>query len=316
MKRIRSIGFAACAAGLLAVAGTTAARANDKITVGVIPIADVAPIYLGRAKGFFKDHGIDLSLKLAQGGASIIPSVVSGQYQFGFSNMTSLIIAESRGLHFKVVAAGDSSTGTLGHDFGAIVVPQGSPIKNAADLDGKSVAVNDLNNIGGMAVRAAVRADGGKPDSVKFVELSFPDIPAALARKRIDAAFVVEPFLTITRSQGAQAVSWLFVKTAPHLMIASYFTSDNYFKEHPDLVQRFKAAMDESLKYAQEHPDEVRAELPKYTKISPKLAEKITLPDFPVKENRASTETLNELAVKDGLIPKKIDLAVLMPSGS
>lgn len=62
----------------------------DKVTVGVIPILDVAPIYLGLERGFFKDHNIDLELKQAEGGAAIIPAVVSGEYQFGFSNVVSL----------------------------------------------------------------------------------------------------------------------------------------------------------------------------------------------------------------------------------
>src|SRR5690242_5470133 len=60
----------------------------DKVTTGVIAIVDVAPIYLGKQQGFFSKRNIDLTLQTAQGGAVIVPSVVSGQYQFGFSNVT------------------------------------------------------------------------------------------------------------------------------------------------------------------------------------------------------------------------------------
>src|SRR5438093_10287509 len=59
----------------------------EKVTVGVIQILDVAPIYLGKQKGFFSKRNIDLDLQTAQGGAAIVPAVLSGQYQFGFSNM-------------------------------------------------------------------------------------------------------------------------------------------------------------------------------------------------------------------------------------
>src|SRR5690348_16128744 len=64
--------------------------APDKVKVGVIPIVDVAPIYLGKSQGIFAKHGIDLTMEQAQGGAAIVPAVVSGQYQFGFSNIVSL----------------------------------------------------------------------------------------------------------------------------------------------------------------------------------------------------------------------------------
>src|SRR5690349_14701590 len=65
----------------------------DKVTTGVIAIVDVAPIYLGKQQGFFSKRNIDLTLQTAQGGAAIVPSVLNGQYQFGFSNVTSLLLA-------------------------------------------------------------------------------------------------------------------------------------------------------------------------------------------------------------------------------
>lgn len=313
MKRIAATALALAALAAASMMSVIRAEAADKITVGVIPIVDVAPIYLGRDKGFFKKQGIDLTLQLAQGGAAIVPSVLSGQYQFGFSNMTSLIIAETRGLDFRVVAAGNFSTGVKGHDFGGIVVPKGSPIKNAKDLEGKTVAVNNLKNIGDTTVRAAMRAAGADPAKVKFVELSFPDMPAAVANKRVDAAWVVEPFVTIIRNQGGHVISWNLVDTAPHLMIAAYFTTDRYIKAHPELVKRFTAAINESLDYAQKHPEEARKELLKYTKIPAKLVNQITLPDWGTKINRKSTQVLADLAVKDGLVNKKPDLDKLLP---
>src|SRR5882757_2769438 len=64
----------------------------DNVKVGVIPIIDVAPVYLGKQQGFFSKRNIELTMELAQGGAAIVPAVVSGQYQFGFSNVVSLML--------------------------------------------------------------------------------------------------------------------------------------------------------------------------------------------------------------------------------
>src|SRR4051795_6333252 len=55
------------------------------VTVGVIPIADVAPLFLGIKKGFFRDQRLNVKTQFAQGGAVIVPSVLSGDFQFGFS---------------------------------------------------------------------------------------------------------------------------------------------------------------------------------------------------------------------------------------
>ncbi|MGB6797947.1 MAG: ABC transporter substrate-binding protein [Xanthobacteraceae bacterium] len=149
-----------------------------------------------------------------------------------------MLIAQTKGLQFVGVAPGASSTGERGHDFSAIVAPGDSPIQNGKDLVGKTVAVNNLNNIGDTSVRAGVRAAGGDPKQVKFIEVPFPDMPAALAEHRIEAGWVVEPFLTIAVQRGAKVVDWNLVDVAPKMMIAVYFTSVKYANDNPDIVNR------------------------------------------------------------------------------
>ena len=290
-----------------------AARATDKISVAVIPIADCAPIYLGKAKGFFAAHGLDIELSTQGGGAAIIPGVLSGQVQIGFSNIPSLLIAQTKGLNFIGIAPGAASSGERGHDFSAIIAPGDSSINNAKDLQNKTVAVNNLNNIGDISVRASVRAAGGDPKTVKFIEVPFPDMPASIADHRIEAGWVVEPFLTISLAGGAKVVGWNLVDVAPKMMIAAYFTSDKYSKENPDIVKRFKIAILESLAYADAHSDEVRQIIPTYTRITPEIAAKITLPKWPTEMNCQSTQVMAELALQDGLITKKADVAALLP---
>jgi NitT/TauT family transport system substrate-binding protein len=294
---------------------STSSGQPDKVTVGVIAIVDVAPIYLGKQQGFFSKHNIDLTMQTAQGGAAIVPAVMSGQNQFGFSNMTSLMLAKSRGLPVKVVCNGNASTGVDGKDFGGVVVKGDSPIKTAKDLVGKKVAVNTLKNIGDTTVRASVRKAGGDPKSVQFLEMPLPDMPAALTAGRVDAAWVVEPFLAITTSQGARIVASNFVDAAPNLTIASYFTSEQVANARPDLVKRFVEAMKESLAYADAHPDQARGILPTYTQIAPDIVAKLVLPKWPADINKASVQILADLAVGDGLMDKAPDLNALLSSG-
>lgn len=284
-----------------------------KVKVGAIPIIDVAPLYLGREKGFFAEQNIEVEVVNTTGGAAAVPGVVSGEFDFAFGNVVSLIVAHSQNLPLKAIAEGNSSTGQQGKDFGGVVVPKDSPIKTAADLAGKTVAVNNLKNIGDTTVRASIRKAGGDPSNVKFVELPFPDMPAAVAGKRVDAAWIVEPFFTVTQDQGARVIASNFVDAAPNLTIAAYFTTEKTIQQKADLTKRFTAAIEKSLKYAQEHPDEARKVLLTYTKISPEAAEKITLPAWPTEINRESVQTLADMMLSDGLIKEKVDVSELLP---
>ena len=316
-KRDRShlcMRFCAAMVAVATLVGSQgAAHAADKISVAVIPIGDCAPIYLGIAKGFFAKQNLEIELSTAGGGAAIMPSVLAGQMQFGFTNVPSMLIAQNKGLQFIGVAPGASSTGERGRDFAAVVAPNDSPIQNAKDLTGKTVAINNLNNIGDTSVRAGVRAAGGDPKQVKFIEVPFPDMPAALAEHRIEAAWLVEPFVTLARERGAKVVDWNLVDVAPQVMIALYFTTPKYAKENPDIVKRFKAAISESLAYADAHNDEVRQIIPTYTRITPEIAAKITLPRWPTEFNRQSSQALADDALDDGLITKKADIPALLP---
>src|SRR5919109_1406939 len=156
--------------------GGTSGGGNEvtKLKVGVIPIADVAPLYLGMQKGFFKEEDLEIEPKLAEGGAAIVPSVVSGDYQFGFSNVTSLVIAASKNLPVQIVAQG--VLGGTGPDnaWDGVVVPKGSDIKEPKDFEGKSVAVNTLNNIGPLVMNESMEKAGADYTKVKYVEVPFP----------------------------------------------------------------------------------------------------------------------------------------------
>lgn len=286
---------------------------KTSVTVGVIPIVDVAPIYLGVKQGFFSDEGLDVTLETAQGGAAIVPAVVSGQYQFGFSNTTSLLLASSQGLPLKVVAAGVASTGEDGKDFGAVIVKPDSPIKSAKDLAGKRVAVNTLKNINTTTINNVVKDAGGDPSTISYVELPFPDIAAAVANGDVDAGQVVEPFLTIATGQGDRQVVSNYAGTDPDLTVGMYFTSQQYAGQNAEAVTGFTAAMEKSMDYAAAHPDEVRAILSTYTKIDPEVQKNLVLPKWPSEVDRDSVKLLGDLATGDGLITKSLDLDALLP---
>ncbi|MEV1022915.1 ABC transporter substrate-binding protein [Streptomyces sp. NPDC050264] len=304
---------AACGSGTDDSKSPTNSAGTTTVKLGVIPILDVAPVYLGQKQGFYEKQGLKLELTTAQGGAAIVPAVVSGQFQFGFSNVMSLMIAQSNSVPVEGVVNGVNSTGRPGADFGAVVVKKDSPLKTAKDLEGKKVAVNTLKNINDTTVRASVRKAGGDPSKVNFVELAFDQMPAALAAGQIDAAQVVEPALATVKAQGGRVIASNFTDTAPNLTVAMYFTSTTYAEQHPDIVKKFAAATKESLAYADRHPDEVRQILTTYTKIPSATLDKLVLPRWPATADRASIEKLAQLGDQDGQFKKAPDLDTLLP---
>lgn len=290
---------------------STPAGQNDQVKAGVIAIVDVAPIYLGKQQGFFAKRKIDLTLETAQGGSAIVPNVVSGTWQFGFSNVVSLLLAQSRNVPIKAVANGNNATGNPQADFGGIVVKDPS-ITSAKQLEGRRVATNALKNIVDTTVKEIVKKDGGDPNRVNFVELAFPDMAAQMDAGNVDAIFVVEPFLTAAKAKGWKVIG-SYADVDPNLCVALYFTSKELLGKNPDLVKRFTDAMNESLAYADSHPDEVRAVLGTYTQITEAVRKDLTLPKWPATVNRDAVNKLADLSVTYGLLPSKPDVGALLP---
>ena len=313
--------FALIASALLVVSLASCSKSSsnppsnpavpDKVTAGVIAILDVAPIYLGLQKGIFKNHNIDLTLKQAQGGAAIVPAVVSGEYQFGFSNVVSLLLARSQNVPIKAVANGNNSTGSPTADFGGLFVKDPN-IRSAKDLVGKKVATNTLKNIVDTSVKTIVAKDGGDASKVTFVELAFPNMAPALDKGDVDGIFVVEPFLSAAKAKGWKQIG-SYADVDPNLCVALYFTSTKLIGDNPDLVKRFTDAMKESLSYAQSHPDEARSILTTYTTITADGTKSLILPKWPADIDKNAIDKLAGLAVTYGLLTSKPDLTTLLP---
>jgi NitT/TauT family transport system substrate-binding protein len=291
--------------------GETAEDGLTAVTIGTQPIVDSAPLYLGVDQGFFEEEGIELSIESAAGGAAVVPSVVSGDFQFGRGNVLSTMIAVDEGLPLRCITNANSTAGDP--DFGAVVVPGDSPIQSMADLPGTTVSVNTLNNIGDTTIRSVVEEAGGDPQGVDFVEIPFPDAPAALQTGQVDAAWILDPFLTEAVDAGARVLSYNFSDFHPELDISCVFTSTQLIEEDPELVEAFQRAMNRSLEFAQENPDEVRRITGTYTEIEPAVLERIVIPTFRTEFNREAMAQLGAKAAEYGTLSEEPDLDRLLP---
>lgn len=284
---------------------SSAAEETRKLTqigVGVLPIVDVAPLYLGMKEGIFEKHGLKLVPETAQGGSVIVPAVTSGQMQIGFSNVTSLAIARDKGLAIKIIAPASGSTGVDGNDYTAVMAKKDSGIQGAKGLEGKKVAVNTVRNILDSTVSAAMRKQGADPKKVKFVELPFPDMPAQLAAGTVDAIVVSEPFVTVAKDEGNVNVLSNYALATDDLTVATYFTTEEYMAKEPETVQAFRDAVREAQEFATNNPDKVRQVLTEYTKMTEDVAGRVVLSKYPSVVNADAVAEVAKMAETDGLI--------------
>lgn len=292
------------------VAGLTLLRdtswAQTKAKLGYMKIVDNAALFMAMDKGFFKTEGLQLETVPLAGGAPIINGVTSGDLQFGWSNVISLYQAHAEGFDFKLVAGGATNVKTKNESH-AIQVAKNSPIKTAKDLEGKTVAANTLNNIVHLMAMAWVDRNGGSSSKVKFVELPFPQMEAALSAGKVDAISVHEPFATAAIEKGnVRLLAQPWGDVLPKFLIASWFASEKWIAKNRDTAQAFIRAIDRGIDAIQADPQGSRAAMVKWAGLSPELAGKIGLPVFEKGISEKDIQATIDLTRKYKLISKDI----------
>jgi NitT/TauT family transport system substrate-binding protein len=289
-------------AGLPLMKGLSLAQLKGKL--GYMKIVDNAAMFLAMEKGFFKAEGLELETVPMAGGAVIVQGVTSGDLQIGWTNVISLYQAHVEGFDFKFVAGG--ATNVKGpKESHAIIVTKSSPVNGAKDLAGKTVAVNTLNNIVHLMAMAWIDKNGADSSKVKFVELPFPQMGAALDAGRVDAISVQEPFATATLEKGATRVlAYPWGDVIPKFLIASWFASNKWIAKNKAAVQGFVRAITRGTDLIEADPAAARAAMVKWAGLNPDLAGKIGLPAFEKGVSEKDLQVTIDLTHKYKLIPR------------
>jgi NitT/TauT family transport system substrate-binding protein len=287
-------------------AGTPAAAgAPEKasLTVGVLAIADLAPFYLAIQDGLFQEEGLTVTPVVATGGAAQLAGMVAGDVDIAFSNYTSVLQAASKGLPVQIIRENNRG-GPQG-----IYASAASGITEPADLAGKTIAINSLGNVQELTARAVLDSHGVDPDSVQFLELPPADQPAGLATGKVDAAWLIEPFLTqVERAGSGTRIVSAFEGPTADMPVAGWTATQQFVKQDPNSVAAFVRAMDKAMKLATDQPEKIAQVLPTYTKISPELAAQLSKPGLSVTSDLSDLDVSAKLMVKYGIIEKVPDL--------
>ena len=291
-------------AGLPLARGLSWAQIKGKL--GYMKIVDNAAMFMAMEKGFFKSEGLELETVPMAGGAVIVQGVTSGDLQFGWTNVISLYQAHVEGFDFKLVAGGATNVKSAKESH-TIQVLKTSAVKGAKDLEGKTVAVNTLNNIVHLMAMAWIDKNGGSSGKVKFVELPFPQMEAALSGGKVDAISVHEPFATAALEKGmSRVLAQPWGEVLPKFLIASWFASEKWIAKNKESAQAFVRAINLGIDAVRADPDGSRAAMIKWAGVSPELAGKIGIPVFEKTITEKDVQATIDLTQKYKLISRTI----------
>ena len=295
-----------------AAASTKPEKAH--ITVGTLPIADAADLFIAINKGYFHKAGLTVTPEIIQATAQTTPDLVSGKMDFSLLNYVSTLEIEQKGgIKFKYVAPGTVAAANVSE----ILVPKGSPITSLADLKGKKIgAPQTTGAIGNLAVEVTLKTHGIDPKDVTFVATPFPDEQTALARHQVDAVWATEPFVTvIKKALGAQSLADTMTGTMSGFLVGGWGTLQGYAQRYPKTVAAFQKAMAQAQQVAASDHGLVVQTVPTYTSTKAGIASIMSFDTFPTTLTTAQLRKAADVMLQYGFLKQKLDVTPMLQAG-
>jgi PAS domain S-box-containing protein len=210
---------------------------------------EFAAFYAAMEKGYYREAGLEVTIREGGPGIDAVKEVVAGTADFGIS-ASALVVDRYRGSPVVALAA------LMQHSPTALLASRRQGIENIQDLVGKTISVDPHTR---DETEAYLRASGVSPGSVRLVDQT--DWTLDSLDRGQEAAKVVylsnEPFLI----RGRQHEFLLLTPRSAGIDLFgnTLFTVQSVIKARPDMVKAFRQATLKGLVYALDHPDELVA---------------------------------------------------------
>ncbi len=205
-----------------------------------------AGYYAAKAKGFFREAGLEVEFREGHPGMAFADEVVSGRADYGVE-MPILLLERQRGKPVVVLAA------IYQHSPEILITLEESGIETPQQLVGRRV---ELRREGTIAIKAMLLSEGIPLDAIQAVNHSWG--LDALISGAVDASagYVTDrPFFL--RQQGIPYNIIRPVTYGIDFYGDTLFTSEREIREHPERVEAFLGASLRGWAYALENPEEV-----------------------------------------------------------
>jgi NitT/TauT family transport system substrate-binding protein len=301
--------LALAAAMVAAGPGNGQAAEMTKLKVSILPIVDTAPLFAAKKQGYFAAEGLEIDTARVVSGTAGIPGAVAGVYDIVYTNIVSTLLAKSQGLDIRIIASG-SQAGTKPPDTAGLIGRKADHIKSGADLEGKTIAVNQRNNINWLFAVAWIKKTGGDVSKVKIREVPFPQMVDAVKSKQVDVAHDIEPFLSGgLRDPNLTIVGWPFSTVLPGIRAAQWIVTGETVKKRPEVLHKFVRALRKGAAWlnANNGKDEFYELIASYTRLKPIAVKNMHLRDISTDNDIPAMKRLAALMVEFDMTKQVVD---------
>jgi NitT/TauT family transport system substrate-binding protein len=226
--------------------------------------AGFVQMFVARDYNLFGHYGLDVKTSQFTDSQAALAALQSGEIDFLFCAAAATIPGLATGIDATIVAAP-----LIGLPY---VMVARSDIHSVQDLKGRKVGINRQGDLDDRLSHAVMKQENIPADQVQFIPAGGQtDRYKAVLGGIIDAVNVTPPLEVQAKIDGLNVIYALKTLPLPFIYSAIH-TNSKMLRERPQIVQKFVAAMAESVYYIDQHKDDAEQSISKQLNITDKAA--------------------------------------------
>jgi NitT/TauT family transport system substrate-binding protein len=273
-----------------------------KLRIGSGHGLGAAQAFYAQELGVYARHDLEVDLQIPVSLKYGVDQIAAGKMDIANGNVISIAGEGQKGNDFVIIAPGvnyDSDTPTT-----VLVQAPFSDFKTGKDLEGKTVATLEENDLAQFSVKNWVDATGGDARKVNWIHgIPMGDVGEPLNDKRIAAALIANPAWTNLRTAGkVKLLANTFELIGKTFLPAAFFAKRDWVMANREATRRFAAAINETAQWANAHHDETVKLVSKLTKAPEAQVAQMFRARYPGKIEIDAIQRPLDVAVKYGFI--------------
>jgi len=216
-----------------------------QLRVGVIGLVGEVGMFVAQERGYFQDEGLEVELVPFRGVAEALPALASGQIALsGGAPDPSVFNAARRDIGVKMISS--LSIVVPGDWGGALVIRQdhldSGRYRELSDVKGMNIAIPNLRTTPQLYMERVLARGGLTLDDVQLAIVPIPDHVGAMSNKAVDAAWAIDPFVTLIEGQGLGKKVVTTGDVFPGAVSMIILLSPGFERQNPEAARRFAVA--------------------------------------------------------------------------
>jgi NitT/TauT family transport system substrate-binding protein len=206
--------------------------------------------------GLFAKAGLDVNSQLFPNGSAAAAALVGHSLDFACGNVVTVAQARDHGVSVTLVAPSILYQASAANN--GLVVTSDSPIRSAKDLTGKAVAVLSVQGILALSVKVWLDQNGGDSKRVQLIEVTPPEMLAAIQRGTVAAALMVDPFLTVAGPQ-IRLLASPSDSIGTRLVSTGWFSTTDWIAQNQPAAKAYADVMASTARWANDVSNRAQA---------------------------------------------------------